>query len=154
VRQADGTEGLRIGPAIAWKDYTPENTRLVHHECHVADQTAKGFTDREAEIVETLEEMKGIQAAKDEAEIKVGAEWAGIGIAQGLGTDAGISAHDPTRTFGRSACGQLDSTPIAELGRQRNGGGGMTLRKRSPVRIVWPSAPFGTALVVRMLQLR
>ncbi|WP_394886939.1 hypothetical protein ACG873_19840 [Mesorhizobium sp. AaZ16] len=23
--------------------YTPENTRLVHHECHVADQAKKGY---------------------------------------------------------------------------------------------------------------
>ena len=25
--------------------YTVENTRLNHHECHVADQRAKGFSD-------------------------------------------------------------------------------------------------------------
>jgi hypothetical protein len=28
---------------VASKGYTPENTRLVHHECHTADQAAKAY---------------------------------------------------------------------------------------------------------------
>jgi hypothetical protein len=32
----------------AFLGYTEENTRLVHHECHVADQRSKNFSDKAA----------------------------------------------------------------------------------------------------------
>jgi hypothetical protein len=28
---------------IAWKGYTPENTQLIHHECHRRQQQDRGF---------------------------------------------------------------------------------------------------------------
>lgn len=30
----------------AFLGYTPENTRLVHHDCHIADQRSKNFSDK------------------------------------------------------------------------------------------------------------
>lgn len=36
-------EYSELDRANASPGYTKENTRLVHHECHVADQAAKGY---------------------------------------------------------------------------------------------------------------
>ena len=38
-------KGSELDRTKASDGYTMENTRLVHHECHVADQAAKGFSD-------------------------------------------------------------------------------------------------------------
>ena len=40
-------KGSELDRAKANDGYTVENTRLVHHECHVADQRLKGFSDGE-----------------------------------------------------------------------------------------------------------
>ena len=44
-------EGSELDRAKASDGYTVENTRLVHHECHVADQKAKGFSDAASDHV-------------------------------------------------------------------------------------------------------
>ena len=38
-------KGSELDRFKASDGYTVENTRLVHHECHVADQKAKGYSD-------------------------------------------------------------------------------------------------------------
>ncbi len=38
-------KGSELDRFKASDGYTVENTRLVHHECHVADQQAKGYND-------------------------------------------------------------------------------------------------------------
>ena len=43
-------KGSELDRGVARLGYTVEKTRLVHHECHVADHKAKGFTDTAAEI--------------------------------------------------------------------------------------------------------
>jgi hypothetical protein len=35
--------GAELDRADAFLGYTPQNTRLVHHECHVADQQKKNY---------------------------------------------------------------------------------------------------------------
>ncbi len=42
-------KGSELDRFKASDGYTVENTRLVHHECHVADQEALGFTDATSE---------------------------------------------------------------------------------------------------------
>ncbi len=36
--------GAELDRQEAYKGYTPENTRLVHHECHVRDQAEKNYS--------------------------------------------------------------------------------------------------------------
>lgn len=38
--ELQGSELDRADPVLG---YEPDNVRLIHHECHVADQKAKGF---------------------------------------------------------------------------------------------------------------
>jgi len=42
-------KGSELDRDIARLGYTVENTRLVHHDCHVADQRARGFSDSPAD---------------------------------------------------------------------------------------------------------
>ena len=38
-------KGSELDRFKASEGYTEKNTRLIHHECHVADQAVKGFSD-------------------------------------------------------------------------------------------------------------
>jgi hypothetical protein len=40
-------KGSELDRTEASNGYTAANTRLVHHDCHVNDQSEKGFTDRD-----------------------------------------------------------------------------------------------------------
>ncbi len=46
-------KGSELDRFKASDGYTVENTRLVHHECHVADQRAKGYSDAAAKPDQT-----------------------------------------------------------------------------------------------------
>jgi len=37
------TSGAELDRKEAIKGYTPENTHLVHHDCHIKDQEGKGY---------------------------------------------------------------------------------------------------------------
>ena len=49
-------KGSELDRTKASDGYTVENTRLVHHGCHVADQAAKGFSDGGAQTATRNEE--------------------------------------------------------------------------------------------------
>lgn len=74
-------KGSELDRFVAWKGYTPENTQLVHHECHVEDQRRKGFTDTEAEIVERIDELDEITSDLDSCEIQTADGWDRISVA-------------------------------------------------------------------------
>ena len=54
-------KGAELDRAKASLGYTPSNTRLVHHSCHVDDQRKKGFNDRAAPIP-----VEDLNASNDE----------------------------------------------------------------------------------------
>ena len=77
-------KGSELDRFVAWKGYTPENTRLVHHECHVEDQRRKGFTDVEADIVEQIDELDEVSSEIDTCEIEFADGWETIEIEEAL----------------------------------------------------------------------
>ncbi len=77
-------KGSELDRSIAWKGYSPENTRLVHHECHIADQRRKGFTDVEADILEQINELDEVSSEIDTCEIETADGWETIGIDEAL----------------------------------------------------------------------
>ncbi len=62
-------KGSELDRLVAWKGYTTENTRLVDHDCHVADQKRKGFGDVEADIAERLDDLDEVASEVDTCEI-------------------------------------------------------------------------------------
>ena len=77
-------KGSELDRHIAWKGYTPENTRLVHHDCHIEDQRRKGFTDVEADLVESIGDLDEIASSIDVCEIATSNGWEAINIDDAL----------------------------------------------------------------------
>ncbi len=103
-------KGSELDRFVAWKGYTAENTRLVHHECHVDDQRRKGFTDTEADIVERIDELDEIEADLDSCEIRMAAGWERISITDALSrrgeTMRCPACHGPVKTHKEGTTGQ------------------------------------------------
>lgn len=104
-------KGSELDRLVASKGYTPENTRLLHHDCHVADQRRKGFTDVEAEIAERLEELDEIEADRDTCEILAEGAWERIDVEDALAR-RGLApmrcpvCHGPVRAHKAGTTGQ------------------------------------------------
>ena len=78
-------KGSELDRFVAWKGYTTDNTRLVHHDCHVADQRRKGFSDVEADIAEHLDDLDAVASEVDTCEIMTDDGWALIDVDEALG---------------------------------------------------------------------
>lgn len=103
-------KGSELDRFVAWKGYTAENTRLVHHECHVEDQRRKGFTDTEADIVERINELDEIMSDLDSCEIRTADGWERVSVADALSRRGESmrcpACHGPVRAHKEGTTGQ------------------------------------------------